>query len=238
MKDFLQTVISLLFPISCVWCQTWGDYLCKECKKELKPHPERCPFCHKVSPHYQTCLDCKSYHKSLAGIMVVFQYTQLIKKLILSLKYYHKKDVAQFLAKRVALLILTNPTLQHAIHQHKLFVTYVPSHWRRRRFVKGYNQSYLLAEIVAQQCDVPLLTIASKITLTRSQTKLSRERRRTNLTWSFVLQKDLTLPEDATLLIVDDITTTGATIVILADLIKTCFPNISIRWVVVGRHGN
>lgn len=235
---FVKNLLNFLFPTFCVWCHASGDYLCANCKRELKPHPERCPFCHRVSPHYQTCLDCRVRQKSVAGIMVTFQYTQTIKKLILALKYYHKHDVAGFLATRLWLLLQTNPALQQAMHEQKLFISYVPSHRRRRWFVKGYNQSFLLAQAIAGELGVPCVTVAKKTSFTRSQTKLSRAQRLINLTGSFTLEEDLVLPPDATVLIIDDITTTGATIVTLSDLLKSKLPGLTVWWAVIGRHGN
>jgi predicted amidophosphoribosyltransferase len=44
--------------------------------------------------------------------MIAFSYNQIIKKLIMSLKYYHKKDIAKYLAERLYYLLLTNELIE------------------------------------------------------------------------------------------------------------------------------
>lgn len=148
-------ILNLIFPRTCINCQTPGDYLCKTCKKLLMPHPEICPYCHKFSSDYQTCLDCRT-NKShyLEGLIVAFSYQKFIKKLILQLKYYHKSDVANFLIERLALAIESNQILNSATHFPRsatLKIAHIPSHRFRHYFIKGYNQSKLLAQKLAKK---------------------------------------------------------------------------------------
>jgi predicted amidophosphoribosyltransferase len=48
---------------------------------------------------------------ALEGIVVGFAYEKLMKKLILKVKFGHKKDIVEFLAERLALLVQTNKIL-------------------------------------------------------------------------------------------------------------------------------
>jgi predicted amidophosphoribosyltransferase len=56
--------------------------------------------------------------------------------LILKAKFAHKKDVISFMAQRLALLVKTNQQLKPKLENFELFVSYVPSHWRRRYYEK------------------------------------------------------------------------------------------------------
>jgi predicted amidophosphoribosyltransferase len=58
------------------------------------------------------------------------------KKLILKAKFAHKKDVISFMAKRLALLVQSNQQLKSKLENFQLFVSYVPSHWRRKYYEK------------------------------------------------------------------------------------------------------
>jgi predicted amidophosphoribosyltransferase len=118
--------------------------------------------------------------------------------------------VADFLAHRVAFLIQTHPTLATALDDQKLYVTYVPSHRIRRYRVKGYNQSLLLAQALSKILTLSLVSPLLKTKITLTQTGLSRFQRLKNLRHAFTLQNinHNTLPEDATLVIIDDVTTT------------------------------
>lgn len=236
MRKNLTRILDLLFPLYCLGCETLWSYICSWCKKQLVPHPDRCPFCHRVMDCGQTCYDCFVQHRHLAGVMVAFVYTDMIKKLILQLKFFHRYDVVGFLADRLSRLIQTNPSFTEAQAQWMLFVTFVPSHRRRRWVVKGYNQSELLARHVASNIEVPLIQSLKKQKHTRSQTKRSRKERLTNLLGAFTQNQKVALPPWATLMVIDDITTTWATLDEVAKQRKHHYPSIKVRWVVVGRH--
>ena len=116
MKKLLKNIWNIIFPKECLNCpQTW-DYLCKECRKILDPHPELCPNCHKNSSNYKLCIQCKLEFRNqfvYEWIIVWFRYKDILKKIILKLKYYHKKDLWSFLAERLKYLILTNEEIQN-----------------------------------------------------------------------------------------------------------------------------
>lgn len=125
---------------------------------------------------------------ALDGVIIGFSYQKLLKKLILKLKFYHKKDVGQFLAERLALLVQMHAVLSSYLAEKKLIVSFVPSHWYRYYFVKGYNQSEILARSLANQLFLPCFSLAKKVKFTASQLTLNREKRLKNLTSVFLPQ--------------------------------------------------
>lgn len=237
-------LIDFLFPRHCITCSKPGNYLCKTCKKQLQPHPEICPVCHRFSKDYQKCLNCKSDKNFvLEWIIIPFAYTDLLKRLIIKLKYFHKKDIGEFLIDRLALALEANETFQQEsknsalwILNSELIISFVPTHRYRHYFVKGYNQSQLLAKKLSEKLHVPVVDIAKKKKHTKTQASLDRNGRLKNLKNAFSLIPNLTLLGNETILIVDDITTTWSTINELAKLIKFHYPNIKVRWAVLWRH--
>lgn len=229
--------LHFLFPPTCLSCQKEGAYLCATCKKELKPHPELCPYCHRVSAHHQTCLNCHPSYRSVQGIITSFQYTGVLKKLVRQLKYGHRSHLANFLAERLQYMIITNPILSQELQKQNLLISFVPSHRYRKYFVKGYNQSELLAKQVANLLKTPYKAIRKKIKHTPSQTKLNRQERLSNINGAFALVPWCKIKKDQTIIIVDDITTTGATITELADTLKLIYPHVKVWWLVIWRHG-
>lgn len=198
-----------IFPRECLGCGKTGSYLCFECKKSLIPHPELCPACHRSNADFQLCKDCSRAEKmALDGVIIGFSYQKLLKKLILKLKFYHKKDVGQFLAERLALLVQMHAVLSSYLAEKKLIVSFVPSHWYRYYFVKGYNQSEILARSLANQLFLPCFSLAKKVKCTTSQLTLNREKRLKNLTSAFLPQNLEHLPHGACVLLVDDVSTT------------------------------
>jgi len=228
-------ILDFLFPRCCVNCGEKWSYLCIECKKELYSHPEVCPFCHNKSADFQTCKEC-SESQILQWIIIWFAYKTVLKKLILKAKFAHKKDVIPFLAQRLALLIQTNSILSPKLESRQLFISFVPSHWKRKYFEKWYNQSELLAKALAKELWIPMLKLASKSRYTVSQLYLNREQRWKNLKWAFVVWDLSRLPFNSTVLLVDDVTTTGSTLSELAKTIHQARNDIKFRWAVIARN--
>ena len=229
--------LELLFPRTCCWCWKVWSYLCFECKKQLFPHPELCPVCHCPSPWFKTCANCILEERTfLDGLLIGFAYKSFLKKLILKLKFYHKKDIALFLAERGALLIQLNSYLSSSLEKHQLFLSFVASHRYRRCFQKGYNQSELLAKSLSDLLQLPFLSCFKKSRATVSQVKLNRTERLKNLSSAFEFIDGKKLPQGAILLIVDDVTTTWATLNELAKTVKIKRPDLQVWGLVLARH--
>jgi len=112
----------------------------------------------------------------------------------------------------------------------------VPSHRWRKFFYKGYNQSELLAKNIADRLSIPCLPVVKKSRYTRSQTKLSRNQRLKNLRGSFVVTNECDRKSYQTIVIIDDIVTTGSTLNEIAAVIKKQYPQKVIWGWVAGRH--
>jgi ComF family protein len=87
----------------------------------------------------------------------------------------------------------------------------IPSHFARLQ-QRGYNQSYLIAKGVSEICSIPInqkVLVKNKAIV--SQTSKKRDERFINVLNSFSIKNPQTL-ENKTVLIVDDVFTTGATI--------------------------
>lgn len=232
-----MNLLDLIFPKQCVWCKKQWEYLCKNCKRTLQPHMEICSWCHRYSKDYCTCPDCKSQWKFvLDGILIPFSYTWFLKKIILKLKYYHKRSVVDFLIDRICLAIYANHSLFNKIWKWNVVISGIPSYWYRRYFVKWYNQSYLLAKDLARKLNLPYIEIFTKNKNTKSQASLNREWRLNNLkNVFFVNDKKNILSGVDTLILIDDVATTWSTMNELAKIIKLYYPNISVWWVVIAR---
>jgi len=91
----------------------------------------------------------------------------------------------------------------------------VPSGLDRRK-MRGYNQASLLALPIALYFGIPFRSEAiKKVRETRTQVGLSAQERRENVRNTFLARRDLVFQKS--ILLVDDITTTGATLVSCAE---------------------
>lgn len=228
-------LIDFLFPKTCVATKQEWEYLSKDGRKELIPHPEMCPASHRFSRDFRTL---PGYQKecSLEWIHICFYYGSHLKKLILKLKYYHQKDVIDTLVDRVILNMQTNHSLRTTSKLPSCCLTYVPSHRRRKYMTKGYNQSELLAKSLGKKLNIPCIQLVKKNKHTPSQTSLKREQRLLNMRGSFSSIKNDYINTYKHIIIVDDIVTTGSTIKEIAWVVKKHNPQVHIWWLVVGRH--
>ena len=101
----------------------------------------------------------------------------------------------------------------------------VPLHWMRR-WKRGYNQAEVIASGVARRLGVPMKNnILRRCRRTRTQTKLSIAEKRKNVTGAFdVSDKARSNEELKHLLIVDDVFTTGSTLMACFTALREVFP--------------
>jgi ComF family protein len=91
-------------------------------------------------------------------------------------------------------------------------ITPVPLHWWRA-YRRGYNQSELLANRLSFKIDVPSKVLLRRIKPTRPQVELSRDQRAENVKNAFQVDEAMiTSINDKTILLIDDVCTTGATL--------------------------
>jgi ComF family protein len=94
----------------------------------------------------------------------------------------------------------------------------MPLHWARQ-WRRGFNQSELLARVVAKRIGSPLMRVIRRRRATPPQAGLSNAQRRTNVAGAFMVRKRA-LVKDRHILLVDDVMTTGATLSACAAVLK------------------
>ena len=232
-------LLDLVFPQVCHGCWKSWTYLCFECRKSLKPHPELCPLSHKPSEGYAVRYDLLPHEENLlAGVIVCFRFDPLIKKLILDLKYRHRSHIAWFLGERLALALRSHHLLWPKIESShdNLIISFVPSHRIRQHISKWYNQAELLANALCKTLgrEKPL-KLCTKSKHTHSQVGMTKIQRERNLTDAFKVITDI--PAWSTIILVDDVLTSWTTLLEISKTIKNSQPQCTIWWLCVARHG-
>lgn len=196
--------IDWVYPPYCGGCNQFGDRWCENCQQSAENLPtEICQICgnpHSGNGICNRCADEPPVFRQLRSAVV---FKGAVRNAIHRLKYNHDMGLGESLSKHLIELAKDlNWTLD--------CVTSVPlsnAHLMER----GYNQSNLLARPLALALQIPFLPQVLKRTReTRPQVGLTAKERDINVRDAFWANANLV--KNKTVVVVDDVTTTGSTI--------------------------
>ncbi|MEA3432668.1 MAG: ComF family protein [candidate division WOR-3 bacterium] len=211
----LKDLIDLILPPICYICKrrlkSEENIICNDCYSRIRllspPYCERCgrPL---STPDIKVCNTCIIERHPCSYIRGISPYDGIAEHLITLLKYNGKIGTAKILGK-----LMIQAILKEEIYRNCNVIVPVPLHTTRTR-ERGYNQAELLGKELSVELNIPLVFDALiRVRATPSQTKLPSEKRATNVKDAFVVNKQrIELIKDKTILLVDDVLTTGATL--------------------------
>ncbi|MFA5967318.1 MAG: ComF family protein [Patescibacteria group bacterium] len=202
----MGSLLDIVFPPRCASCHAQGDWICSVCAKRIEIiKTPICYHCHRLSADFKVCGKCRP--TGAASRLIVYGYWQSpLKELVYSLKYRRLRPLVKILGGWLV------ETINQTTATTGLVIVPVPLH-RGRLWDRGFNQARLLAEVVAQQTGWPLLPILFRKRSTQPQFGLSKSARRDNIEGAFSINVALSQNlANKTVVLVDDIVTTGATI--------------------------
>jgi len=211
-----RVVVHFLYPQRCTCCRLDLSYkntspLCGACADKLKqPGPLICRRCGRVlSSGGAYCFACRGSKADKYKCKIIrsaFIFNEPVRRLVHALKYRQNVALAKYMGGQMASFFPRISELKNVN-----YVVPVPLFARRLR-QRGFNQSELLARVVAEKLNLPLDTVSLIRTRdTGSQTKLGREARERNMQGAF----KCVAPEKVKgkiILLIDDVCTTGATL--------------------------
>ena len=204
---------NLFFPPKCILCnkvlplKQKSPNVCSKCIPMLALLPTRtCVKCGKpldIAHDKPFCPFCMKQHPGLSAVIAPFLYKDDVRESILRFKFRNRPEYAEsyaiYLAERLKAYNLTH------------FDALVPVPISKKRYrERGYNQSYLLAKQLSKLLNIPVQNLLIKHTHTQRQSTLSKKERLESPKKAFACKTTDTLPH--TVLLIDDIFTTGATV--------------------------
>lgn len=204
LEAITEVCLDLFFPPVCAGCQRLGTYLCPKCYAQLEFYPLD------WQPALENCY--------LDRVVACAHYAPPLNRLLRTYKYQGSYVLAEVLAN----LIWFSTDIPRAD-----LITFIPLHPKKLR-QRGFNQTQLLAEKLARKVKLPCHNTLDKTIHHRSQAETcDRRQRLTNLDNTFTLNQEFLdwlsqqVRPPHTVLVIDDVITTGTTLNEAAKILKT-----------------
>ena len=199
-----RQAIDLVFPQTCVHCESEGQLLCARClDAAARIGNEACRTCGLQLEYGSRCGKCAEMSPALARVTAVFQFEGAMRDAVHALKYRDLRAIAPALGAELAADV-------QARHRKIDVVAPVPLHRRRLRS-RGYNQAELLARPVAARLGVPMSTdLLSRVTDNPPQAQARNEAARSAAVRNAFAASSEALGKRV--LLIDDVATTCSTL--------------------------
>lgn len=222
LRSFFSDIFFLLFPKTCNVCSSHlrhgEDILCTNCIIDLPVLHENSSDTNSLETilwgqvHFQKATSLLLYSKNSA-------YAQLLHQL----KYNNRQDIGLYLGQMLG-VELKRSGFCNTID----CIVPIPLHKKRFK-ERGYNQSEIIAQGISNITGIKVITNAVERTVyTKTQTKKNKEERLKNVENIFKITQGF---ENKHILLVDDIITTGATIISCGNVLlqesKNCLLSIA-----------
>ncbi len=213
--DGLRAAADLLFPPVCAVCGSPGvggaELLCGPCEAAVDRLccTAYCPTCSRTVPPFAVsggrCNHCREHKMHVVGTVRVGPYGDEFGTLLRAFKYRRRWTLAAYLGRRLAKEIERAPWFDSL----EALVTVPP--WWPRRILAGDYPPAMLARVLSGRTGIPLIPALRRVKGGPSQIGLTATQRIQNVRGKFAMTRGVRL-EAATLCLIDDIMTTGATL--------------------------
>ncbi len=198
--SLLDRALDILFPPVCVGCRLPGRWICAGCWLRVPwDMAWHCPNCFQLTTP-AGCAFCAPGRNDVSVVGSVALFTDAAREAVHTLKYNERHAISSLLGGLMA---------QLASAGDYDLVLHVPLHPSRRR-ERGYDQSQLLAKAVAKTLHLPYVSGLRRVRKTQQQALLeNRDARMRNVAGAFEATRAF---HGETVPLVDDVSTTGATL--------------------------
>lgn len=209
LEPWIRAFADLLFPSTCILCEEGEIPICEECRgKILTKRPQVCRFCAMPLGPWEHSLEgctwCRKKRLGFDEAIALGVYENQVRDLCLKLKSVQNA----WIARRVVNLLLESEGNRLRELRASAVVS-IPLHWWRRA-QRGYNQADHLASMLASGLKIPQIGGLKRVVRTPKLRDYGRAQRARMLKQAFQARP---IPQfrGQTILLVDDVLTTGAT---------------------------
>ena len=216
----LPILLECIYPARCPLChdiiRPRGALLCSTCKKDMKVLKEpRCKKCSKAIDTFEAeyCFDCAHTKHYFTEGFAPFSYNRKMQQSMMYFNFRGRKEYGNFYAE------VLGHTVAGAIKRWQPEVLIPVPLYKKKQRNRGYNQAEVIGRVLSQRFSIPIQTdLIERIRSTEAQKELSSKERRKNLKNAFRAAPKV--GEYNSVLLVDDIYTTGSTVDAIARELK------------------
>lgn len=205
----MENLLNFIFPPRCKFCNRFGHVVCPVCLgKTQRLQQQYCLVCGKESFSGFTHEKCM-YNNTPYRLFSLFSYEGVVRDGI----KYSKYDLYEFsILKKI-----TEHGISEMFRDLESFCNsiFIPVPVSRQKLMKrGFNHAELIAQLFARKLkNIKVVDLISRCVDTPTQHDLDRAKRFENVKNAFSLKKGaIKLIADKNLVLVDDIVTSGATL--------------------------
>lgn len=225
-KAFMQgsrlfdKTLDLIFPPRCPICdrivKNGRKVICETCRPKVRYIKEpRCLKCGKQlsEDEQEYCRDCSGRPHLYVQGRALYEYGAIAGS-IYRFKYKGKREYGEVFGEELAFFLG-----DYIRHLRPDALVPVPMYPMKER-VRGYNQAQVLAKVLGKHLNIPVETdLVRRIRNTKALKSLNSKERLNNLKNAFILSRNSVKLK--TIIIVDDIYTTGSTIDAISEVLLT-----------------
>lgn len=211
-KQALNRIGDALFTRRCRICgevvELDSDF-CEKCDRVERIALPRCDYCGAS----KDCCNCKKHKNEYKRIIAPFYYEDSIENAVNRCKSSNMPFLAKEFARQISI-----SCKEEYCDIHFDCITFVPM-TGFDSFKRGFNQSQLIAKELSSLICVDSVKLLKKIRRTKPQKTQRARQRKVNVYGAFdLIDKDFV--KDKTILLVDDVKTTGSTLNECAKMLK------------------
>ncbi len=208
----------ILFPKVCLGCWALGSYICSSCEQKLKLiEIDTCLYCRKKSYAGLTHPGCKK-RNGIDGLICFYHYNGFFQKIIKHVKYRLVKDVFEEFRQIIQPEIKEKLLFYKRLTRNGLLQCVPLSSIKQK--TRGFNQVFLIGSFFNVILQLPVIDYFDRVKKTPPQAEMQGKKERyQNIRKAFKKKRNVTL-DNAVVLIVDDVVTSGLTLQEFARTIK------------------
>jgi len=192
-KKLWESLIEVIYPREnyCIICGEDDCFgICNNCKKSIN-------F---IGEAYQEEIISYGY------------YGGVLKELILKFKYKNDFTAGDILAEFLEEYIVQK------FNYKEYIIAYIPLSKKSKK-ARGFNQCEYIARRIAGNLEIEAVELIIKVKETKEQKKLKKDERFENIREAFGIKKGISI-KNKKIILIDDVTTTGATLQEASKLLK------------------